>query len=557
MLKRLTRSPTLLYLYPVLRLIQSSRQTYGLRTNDYARYHSHCVRRIATLHRSTNTQNRSNVKGKATNVSKKKGKTSTAAAAATAGKKASSTSASTNATNFASTTAKIQVEAVLKDNRLLEILIWESERAWAEGMRSREEVAQLERSNASGSNGYRSLSSKRHHSNRRLLRASQHADKLTSLLRSIFSGESLSTTNSDGSQAGVTASSLLQAEAYSLYISGTYSFALASSATSSSLASAARRGADQLSSAYVLLEDFGKNSVRATEEALAFELLDELEPMIRFCAYKADISDSTLTVAELARSIGQPIVETNESPQKWADLLKAFEAEEQQAIRGRKGAKKVEEAVKSLQWRDVDIPIRSAELSAALARVQRALASARRTSSTRKGSKSRKSATSGVTIGAESGQSRAMVDYDKALATLSEAQETARKLVEDNATALAKAQSARFEAATKPLAIAYSYITYQLLTLRIERDESLMATMLAKLAHREAKFYKDGRPSASGTVPVLIKRRRAKTYPILIKLLDGILQSLEQLRELDVVEEDGRDLAGRVDCTIAFDKARR
>lgn len=251
----------------VLSLIQSARLTYGLRTNDYARYHRHATRRIATLHRVT-TGNDKGVTGKSKGTASKSSKKS--------------------AISHNASSKQIDAEGILKDERLIELLVWETERAWAEGMRGREELAILERNNDKAG-----LASKRHRSHRRLVKAAEHAEKLVSLLRPL------------GEQ--VTASTMVQLEIYSLYMAGTHSFALASSpsfssSSSSSESSPAREGANKLSTAYVLLEALAKYTERATQEALAFEMLDELEPMIRYCAYKAEMGSSSGSQQSIQRS---------------------------------------------------------------------------------------------------------------------------------------------------------------------------------------------------------------------------------------------------------------
>lgn len=462
---------------------------------------------------------------------------------------------------------------------MLELLLWEAERAWAEGLRSREEVALLERKQQQQQQ--QPLAQKRHRAIRRLLKASQHAEKLSSLLAEL--GESFSTSTS------------IQAEVYALYMQGYYSFALASSSSAAAAAgiqhdssespsastsgSPAANGAKQLSLAYVLLESFATNSNRATEEALAFEVLDELEPMIRFCAYRAEMSSGNSSVAETARKLGKEQLSSkpaSKAAPSWSDLVDKHKVETQQqaasstpAGRGGKGKSTGGEpvVVTQLQWRDVDVPVRSAELAAALGKVESVLESLESKEATGGSVGTKKqSRPTPVPTAVAGGSSRSMATYDRALAVLSEAEDRARKLVDDNNTALSKAQSARFEAASKPLKTAHAYITLQLLCLRIRRDDALFASSLANLRKKE-EGKKLRKPKARrqeahlferyGPLPRLIKRRRAKALPVLIKLLEVIIQSLEQLRELPLVEDDSQDLASVVDASIAYDKARK
>jgi signal recognition particle subunit SRP68 len=478
-------------------LVHAARLQYGLRTSDYARYHRHATRRISTLHKGLKKKN---------NVKK----------------------------------IAFTAESVQKDERLLELLVWEAERAWAEGLRTREELAALERDPKNKA----ALARKRHRSAKRLARASQHAQKLAELLQA--------------SQTSFPISNTLQSHIYSLYMQGYHDFVLAS-ATASSSKLTAQKGAEHLSTGYVLLESFAKDTQRSTDEALAYELLDELEPMIRFCAYTAEIP-SKGSVPELARATGMPIVSKDKA---YAELVDEYrEEQEKVAKRGGKRGDQQGETVKAIKWRDIDIPIRSAELSSALGKVQIALQNLQGNSS-KANKRSRKPSTDTSTSSGHAAQiaggENAMNDYDRTLATLSESAERSKKLVDDNAVALSKAHSARFESATRPLSLANSYITFQLLSIRLRRDEALFASVLAKLSAREAgksTSHKRVSPQAA-PITIVTARRRAKTFPVLIKLLESILQSLEQLRELDIVEDDSEDLAGIVDCKLAFDKSQR
>ena len=58
------------------------------------------------------------------------------------------------------------------------------------------------------------------------------------------------------------------------------------------------------------------------------------------------------------------------------------------------------------------------------------------------------------------------------------------------------------------------------------------------------------------TAAAKIRKQHARVFPGLVKIYDGILQSLEQMRELDVVEQDG-ELGVSVDARVAFVKASR
>jgi signal recognition particle subunit SRP68 len=82
----------------------------------------------------------------------------------------------------------------------------------------------------------------------------------------------------------------------------------------------------------------------------------------------------------------------------------------------------------------------------------------------------------------------------------------------------------------------HAYIVYQLLARRIQRDLLLFSALIASS------------PSSSSD--------GGRLYPAIVKLLDSVLQSLEQMRALSVVD-DSPDIASAVDTRLYFTKARR
>ena len=129
--------------------------------------------------------------------------------------------------------------------------------------------------------------------------------------------------------------------------------------------------------------------------------------------------------------------------------------------------------------------------------------------------------------------------------------------------ALSRVQSPRFEASSAPLQLAHSYLIYQHLSIRTKRNLLIIEYSKAKLAAREVKIAeaeadylaktgsKDPKAAANK-----VRKHRAKVYPSLVKLYENIIQSLEQMRDLEVVEQDG-ELAATVEARIAFVRAWR
>ncbi|KAK4704893.1 signal recognition particle subunit SRP68, partial [Phenoliferia sp. Uapishka_3] len=396
--------------------------------------------------------------------------------------------------------------------RHLQILLFDAERAWAHSQLLKASLSLPGTPTAT-----------RHHLIRRLSRAVLRADSLFSLVTAL------------GSR--VSAADRGQAAAYFLVLKGSLAFEQKKH----------REGLNALSVAHQLLATLAATAPTAHEEALANEMIDEIEPMLRFCAYslQLDISRGTATLIQETA--------TNEQ----GNLIKGYNELVAELEEGQ--GKEKREAVE-LSWRGKTIPIRNAQLVGVVRKVKDALATlvADRNVASGQSRKPKKGAARKEVMGA-----RRMGTYDKALLILSEGEDVARQLVEDNKIGLSKAHSARSEAASAPLQLAHSYIVYQLLAIRIKRDllllgdtESKLKAREAKIADRERDFVATNGTKDPNKADVKVRKQRARVYPGLVKIYDGVLQSLEQMRELDVVEEDG-ELGVAVEARIAFIKALR
>ena len=108
---------------------------------------------------------------------------------------------------------------------------------------------------------------------------------------------------------------------------------------------------------------------------------------------------------------------------------------------------------------------------------------------------------------------------------------------------------------TRDIHFVHAYIVYQLLARRVQRDLLLMSALLHQLptaqkSHSSASTASPGSKSAR-KAPV-----DARLFPAVVKLLDSVLQSLEQMRALPIVD-DSPDLAAAADARLAYTKARR
>lgn len=91
---------------------------------------------------------------------------------------------------------------------------------------------------------------------------------------------------------------------------------------------------------------------------------------------------------------------------------------------------------------------------------------------------------------------------------------------------------------------------YQLLSRRIQRDLLLVSALLltSKASHSTKEIASTSKHKQE---PL-----DSRLYPAVVKLLDTIIQSLNQMRTLSIVD-DNADLASAVEARVSFTKARR
>ncbi|BGP02174.1 signal recognition particle subunit SRP68 [Rhodotorula toruloides] len=307
-------------------------------------------------------------------------------------------------------------------------------------------------------------------------------------------------------------------------------------------------GLKSLSIAFEVLGKLASTAASATDEALANEMMDEVEPMLRFCAYKLG-KDTAAGVAPIAEEVAEQEMAT--AVPGWEELSQRLEE------KGKQGEKESVE----ITWRGETIPVRNAELVAAAVKVRDALATLKQDQTTaRKAEVAQGKQKEGKK---EILGTKRMGTYDKALLVLGEAETMASQLVEDNKIARSKGNTARFEASSRPLTLFHTYVQYHLLSIRIKRDLLVVSSASSKLAAREAKIRHVEQTYIARTEtrnPAVAdgKTRRllAKTYPGLVKVFDTILLSLEAMRDMEVVEQDD-ELASTVESRIAFVRAQR
>lgn len=268
----------------------------------------------------------------------------------------------------------------------MQILLFDSERCWAQSQLLK---SQLEDPTAPPST--------KHHLAKRLNRASSHALALVEL----SSSPSLS------SKLG--AAQLGEIRAYYYSLSGSLAFERGRHA----------EGLETLSLAYEILRELASHAKSATSEALVNESMDEIEPMLRFCAYRSG-QDTSRGVNVIAQEAAREKLDI--AVPGWSEI-KARLADE--------GSRDKKEQIE-IRWRGEIVPVRNVELVDPAVKVQRVLKSLEVDNS---GSKKAGEGSAGKRKLADKAEvlgARRMGTYDKALLVLGEAEQVASQLVEDN-----------------------------------------------------------------------------------------------------------------------------
>jgi signal recognition particle subunit SRP68 len=97
----------------------------------------------------------------------------------------------------------------------------------------------------------------------------------------------------------------------------------------------------------------------------------------------------------------------------------------------------------------------------------------------------------------------------------------------------------------------YAYIVYQLLSRRIQRDLLLMSTLFATSGADGSKRNTSKHPDQKTKAEF-----DYRFYPAIVKLLDTVIQSLAQMRTLNIVD-DNPELASAIDARLSITKGRR
>ncbi|KAH7926186.1 hypothetical protein BV22DRAFT_373123 [Leucogyrophana mollusca] len=403
----------------------------------------------------------------------------------------------------------------IKDGHL-QLLLFEAERAWAYSQDLAAQALQPTNEDQAGT--------LRHSATGRFRRAVNWSTQLLSHSQSLCAASRLS------------AEGLIQVTIYTLIVNGRF----------------LRYRDDfedaliQLSVARHLLDELASRAVTSRDQALATLFADDIGPEIRYCAHelgRAKAYDVDAIVAELSSKYRNDIVEGCEA------LLEKFRKEGEASGKGESRKK-----LATLMWEDQPVPVRNPELVDVLLRVQDAetkiLASRQKKNAEAEDDKEAKKSKQGKAHGSKKG----VAAYDAILLALSDAEDVARKLME--AQQQTGGSSTGSAAGTRDIQFIHAYIVYQLLSRRIQRDLLLISVLLS--SHRPQPSHPT--PKGQKATAALSKSKKeqvdARLYPAVVKLLDTVVQSLTQMRNLSIVDESP-DLASAVEARLTFTKARR
>ncbi|KAI8086210.1 uncharacterized protein BX664DRAFT_335181 [Halteromyces radiatus] len=361
-------------------------------------------------------------------------------------------------TNSKNTNRQKELPENFTDPRYLHLYVYDTERAWAYAMELKQE--------STNSMDTR----KRHHLTKRLKRAAQHAEKLVIICE----------------QNTVDARSVLDAKAYAATMKGYLYFEQQQW----------QQAIDQFVESRTIYERFASNNNNVHQEALYYAAMDEIDPNIRFCAYKLQLngSGSAQDIETLVANLKQQRNVTG------MDLLEA-----QLAKVGEEHRKEQAQALAHMTWRHEQFDVKNVQLADAIAKAQETTASSSLVS------------TNG-----------AVARYDGLLSDWADAEKRIKKLIKEDKEAVAKVTSSRSAKTTQELEWVHAFISYHFYAYSIQRNLALI----------------DEIKSSNGKVQNMIK------------LWDDILKNVDYMRDLPRINES-HDFEVELNILTNYYKAQR
>ncbi|KAF5375208.1 hypothetical protein D9758_000005 [Tetrapyrgos nigripes] len=400
----------------------------------------------------------------------------------------------------------------------LQLLLFESERAWSYA----QDLLTLSLNQPPDASP--SASSLRHHATGRFRRAIHWATQLLSTCQSLYTSSRLS------------ALSLLEATIYTLILNGR--FLRFRDDFDSALV--------QLSVARSLLDELADplNAPTSRDQALASVFADEIGAEIRYCAHELGM-ERAWDVDSIVKDVGKK--ERAKLVDGVEEILKKYKEQVTESKGGHH--QKEQRILEPLMWEGEPIPVRNPELVDVLLKVQQA-------------------------------EKKLDGAYDAILSALSDAEDVARRLAESQGSGGSGIPASNVGGAgpgasgggtTRDVQFVHTYIVYQLLSRRIQRDLLLGSALISqaqvesesKSASTKSKTPSTGPGAAtsqskptSGLKDANSKDVHPRILTATLKLLDTILQSLNQMRTLSIVD-DNPDLAEAVDARVSWTRGRR
>ncbi|CEH15713.1 Signal recognition particle, subunit Srp68 [Ceraceosorus bombacis] len=490
--------PTTPLAFPLLSLVNVARNEHGLRTHDFKTYRHFCTTKVHRLRSGLKITHADEAHAPKSDPAAQQGKNRPAKNAGKGRKKPRQQPKEARPNVF--TKKSISLSKVM-DSRPLQLLLFEAERSWAfvQDLRTDDD-----------------------HSSRQL---ATHARRALSWLRDLEQLAGALASRIDVRGRGQVAAYIANQRGSLAFDREDYPAALR-----------------KLSVARKIYAALANAAVDSKMEALDNAWIDSSEAQIRFCAYSLELGEGTPD--ELADAAAPSEVCAEE----------AADFENLMSELTQLGSQQKSRTAFTLSWRGEVIPVRNPQLIDALARVSSAeallddavhaqrdveaapanrsrkdgykrerLTSAQRTAKKRAsvaGAPNVNGAVTGSGPGANASSSvsksggRTELDpYDQALGALSDAEALARSLVEDNAAALAKSHSARYQAVGADLRRAHEWLSFRLQSVRVRRNTHLIDQVVAKAAQRDKRASELLEKRLASGVVASKKSRRSSTKP--------------------------------------------
>ncbi|PKC00576.1 hypothetical protein RhiirA5_505109, partial [Rhizophagus irregularis] len=365
---------------------------------------------------------------------------------------------------------------VVNDARYLRIVLFDTERAWSYAMELKRE------SRSSGD------VRKKHHLIKRLKKAAKCGEQL----------EKLCSRDSNI----VDTRTYFEAQAYSALMSGYFLFEKQSW----------QAALDRFAAARTIYEKLSKAG-SSHQEILCQSAIDDIDPNIRFCAFKLKLgTDSNTGVEDLVK------ITIGKNKGVGLDLLEAEVESVLAQTRQEKAA-----ALTSISWRGRVVPLKNADLAICILRAREATTNLENASD------------------ANAEEATKMELFDLLLEAYGDAEKFTKNAVKEDAEATAKIKSSKSEQVSADLNFVYNYVAYNYLSRRIQRNLMLVSSLRLSLENHEH---------------VEEERLVGGKYQDIVKLYDNVLQSLTEISDLSAVHNDV-NLSREIDSKIWYYKAWR